>query len=190
MGSRKLGLWSRLAIAVDNNRDNKTGWLDWSHLETNRDVFRFFKNMISFRKRHPSLGRSRFWREDVTWYGTGEKSDLSHDSHTLAFCLHGASQDDDDIYVMINAYWERLDFQAGSVVAPRSKNPDQIVPPRCHEDAPASNRHAFADEGGGAARSSACLLRTSQYAKTPDLGPARAAVTHSRDGGKARPSSW
>src|SRR5262249_15301144 len=70
----------------------------------------FFKNMISFRKLHPSLSRSRFWREDVTWYGTGEKADLSYDSHSLAFCLHGASQDDDDIYVMINAYWEPLEF--------------------------------------------------------------------------------
>jgi glycogen operon protein len=93
------------------NQDNETGWLDWSQLQGNRDVFRFFKNMISFRKRHPSLSRSRFWREDVTWYGTGEKSDLSYDSHSLAFCLHGASQDDDDIYVMINAYWEPQEFQ-------------------------------------------------------------------------------
>jgi isoamylase len=93
------------------NQDNETGWLDWSQLQTNRDVFRFFKQMIAFRKRHPSLSRSRFWREDITWYGVGEKADLSNDSHSLAFCLHGASQDDDDIYVMINAYWEKLDFQ-------------------------------------------------------------------------------
>jgi len=93
------------------NQDNETGWLDWSQLETNRDIFRFFKNMIAFRKSHPSLGRSRFWREDVNWYGTGAKADLSRDSHSLAFCLHGASQDDDDIYVMINAYWENLIFE-------------------------------------------------------------------------------
>jgi len=93
------------------NQDNETGWLDWSQLQANRDVFRFFKNMISFRKRHSSLSRSRFWREDVTWYGTGEKTDLSQDSHCLSFCLHGASQDDHDIYVMINAYWEKLEFQ-------------------------------------------------------------------------------
>jgi glycogen operon protein len=93
------------------NQDNDTGWLDWSQLQTNQDIFRFFKNMISFRKRHPSLSRSRFWREDVTWYGTAEKADLSHDSHSIALCLHGASQDDDDIYVMINAYWEPLEFQ-------------------------------------------------------------------------------
>jgi glycogen operon protein len=92
------------------NQDNETGWLDWSQLQTNRDVFRFFKNMIAFRKAHPSLSRSRFWREDVTWYGVGERTDLSNDSHSLAFCLHGASQDDDDIYVMINSYWKELDF--------------------------------------------------------------------------------
>jgi len=66
--------------------------------------------MIAFRKSHPSLSRSRFWREDVSWYGTGPTLDLSHDSHSLAFCLHGDSQGDDDIYVMINAYWEKLDF--------------------------------------------------------------------------------
>jgi isoamylase len=66
--------------------------------------------MIAFRKNHPSLMRSRFWREDVAWYGTGEKADLSYDSRSLAFCLHGASQNDDDIYVMINAYWEPLEF--------------------------------------------------------------------------------
>jgi glycogen operon protein len=37
--------------------------------------------------------------------------DLSPDSRSLAFCLHGASQGDDDIYVMINAYWQPLQFQ-------------------------------------------------------------------------------
>jgi isoamylase len=59
--------------------------------------------MIAFRKSHPSLSRSRFWRKDVSWYGTDSAVDLSSDSHTLAFCLHGASQADDDIYVMIIA---------------------------------------------------------------------------------------
>jgi isoamylase len=93
------------------NQDNETGWLDWSQLQKNADIFRFFKNMISFRKSHPALGRSRFWREDVSWYGAGPASDLSNDSHTLAFCLHGASQGDNDIYAMINAYWEELEFQ-------------------------------------------------------------------------------
>jgi isoamylase len=66
--------------------------------------------MIAFRKAHPALGRSRFWREDISWYGVGPRVDLSYDSRSLAFCLHGASQGDDDIYAMINSYWEELEF--------------------------------------------------------------------------------
>jgi isoamylase len=93
------------------NQDNEIGWLDWSQLEANQDIFRFVKGMIAFRKSHPSLCRSRFWREDISWYGVGPAVDLSPDSRSLAFCLHGASQADDDIYVMINAYWEELRFQ-------------------------------------------------------------------------------
>jgi isoamylase len=93
------------------NQDNETGWLDWSQLSANADVFRFFQCMIAFRRNHPALSRSRFWREDVSWYGTGPTVDLSYASHSLAFCLHGASQGDDDIYAMINAYWQELEFE-------------------------------------------------------------------------------
>jgi isoamylase len=93
------------------NQDNEIGWLDWSQLQANRDIFRFFKSMISFRKSHPSLCRSRFWREDIAWYGTAASVDLTPDSRSLAFCLHGASQGDNDIYVMINAYWQELEFE-------------------------------------------------------------------------------
>jgi glycogen operon protein len=93
------------------NQDNEIGWLDWDQLGASQDIFRFFKSMIAFRKAHPSISRSRFWREDVDWYGVGPKADLSYDSRSLAFCLHGASQGDNDIYVMINAFWEALDFE-------------------------------------------------------------------------------
>ena len=92
------------------NQDNVTSWIDWSRLEANSDVFRFFKLMIAFRKAHPSIARSRFWREDVRWYGTGRDADLSFDSHSIAFALHGGSQNDDDLYVMINGYWNDLAF--------------------------------------------------------------------------------
>ena len=59
--------------------------------------------MIAFRKAHPSLGRSRFWRDDVRWYGTGPTVDMGPDSRTLAVYLSGASQQDADLYLMINA---------------------------------------------------------------------------------------
>jgi len=92
------------------NQDNEISWLDWTLLEKNRDVFRFFKGMIAFRKAHPSLGRSRFWREDVSWYGSTDGVDYGDDSHALAFCLRGKSQRDCDIYVMINSFWEDVPF--------------------------------------------------------------------------------
>ena len=87
------------------------GWINWGRLHANPDIFRFFKLMIAFRKAHRSLARSRFWREDVRWYGVGRAADLSYDSRSLAFVLHGAVEQDCDIYVMINAYWEAVTFQ-------------------------------------------------------------------------------
>ena len=93
------------------NQDNETSWLDWSCIERHADFHRFAKRMIAFRKAHPSLGRPHFWREDIRWYGVGPDVDLSFDSHSLAYCLHGASRDDCDLYIMINAYHEPLDFE-------------------------------------------------------------------------------
>ena len=86
------------------NQDNETTWLDWSLLEQNRDVFGFFQHMIAFRKACPSIGRGRFWREDVSWYGANGPVDF--DSHSLAYCLRGES----DLYVMINAFWKPVWF--------------------------------------------------------------------------------
>ena len=92
------------------NQDNETTWLDWDLLEKNADIFRFFKLMIAFRKCHPSLGRSHFWRDDVSWFGVGHEVDWSFESRSLAFFLSGKSEDDQDIYVMINSWSEELEF--------------------------------------------------------------------------------
>jgi glycogen operon protein len=93
------------------NQDNATSWLDWEKLRVNQDVFRFFRSMIGFRKAHPSLGRSRFWRDDVQWFGTGKTVDMGWDSRTLAFSLCGASQHDSDLYVMINGSQSDVTFE-------------------------------------------------------------------------------
>jgi isoamylase len=92
------------------NQDNETTWLDWDLLARNQDVFRFFKKMIAFRKGHPSISRSRYWRDDIRWYGVAGKSDLSHDSHCLAFFLAGAALNDADLYVMINGTSRAVTF--------------------------------------------------------------------------------
>ncbi|MGH7140827.1 MAG: hypothetical protein ACREHD_34280 [Pirellulales bacterium] len=93
------------------NQNNATTWLDWNKLAANQDVFRFFRLMIGFRKAHPSLARSRYWRDDVRWYGPGPTVDMGNDSRTLAVYLRGASQQDADLYLMINASAGDASFQ-------------------------------------------------------------------------------
>lgn len=90
--------------------DSETTWLDWSRLEHHMDVYRFVKQMIQFRKTHRSLSRSRFWREDVRWYGATGAVDFGPESRTLAYYLDGRSQDDANIYVMINGDDEPSQF--------------------------------------------------------------------------------
>ena len=94
------------------NQDNEINYLDWDLLRINHDVFRFVRGMIAFRKSHPSIARSQYWREDISWYGNqGKEPDLSPSGRTLAYCLRGASLNDDDIYVMVNSGANEVRFQ-------------------------------------------------------------------------------
>jgi glycogen operon protein len=58
--------------------------------------------MIAFRKTHPDIARGRFWREAVNWYGATGPMDF--DLRCLAYSLS-------DLYVLINAFWEPVQFQ-------------------------------------------------------------------------------
>lgn len=117
--------------------DGPKTWLDWSRLELHQDIFRFFQKMIAFRKNLPGLARSLFWRDDVKWYGVGKDVDWSFESHSLAYCLHGAAFGDGDLYVIINSYWEPLTFtiQEGTptewkrIVDTYSDSPDDFGDP-------------------------------------------------------------
>jgi isoamylase len=92
------------------NQDNEITWLDWDRLESNGDIFRFFKLMIAFRKAHRSIHRPTFWREDVHWYGVNGPVEFSSEARTLAYCLRGDAEYDNDLYVLINAHWQDVDF--------------------------------------------------------------------------------
>lgn len=92
------------------NVDSPISWVDWTRQDRNSDIFRFFKLMIAFRKSHPALARSTGWRDHVHWYGTNGGVDQSAESRSLAYFLGGADMGDNDLYVMINAYWQPLNF--------------------------------------------------------------------------------
>jgi len=92
------------------NIDDVTTWLDWSKVTANVEMLRFARMLIAFRNNHSVICRSRFWRNDVSWYGPAGRPDLSTVSHTIAYVIHGASVEDKDIYVMANMYWQDVSF--------------------------------------------------------------------------------
>jgi glycogen operon protein len=100
-------------------QDNDLNWFDWTLPEANREMFRFWQQMIAFRKRHPAVHRSRFFTgevnernlPDITWHGCKLNAPGWHDPHArvLAFTLGGFGGEA-DIHVMMNMYWEPLTF--------------------------------------------------------------------------------
>ena len=90
------------------NQDNEITWIDWRRRDRFAGFWRFVQQMIAFRKQHPSIARSRFWREDVRWFGPRGVADLSEP--LIAWCLQGASQGDRDLYILVNAASEPASF--------------------------------------------------------------------------------
>jgi isoamylase len=101
-------------------QDNELNWFDWNLVKKNTDIFRFFKQMIAFRKRYADISRGRFFSgevnernlADVSWHGTKLYSPGwdNPNARCLAFTL-GAFQGEADIHVMLNMYWENLEFE-------------------------------------------------------------------------------
>ncbi len=106
--------------------DNELNWMNWALLEKNRDLFRFFKHALAFRKAHPVFrNRWHFRNEDhvgsgypdISWHGVRlRQPDWSYESHTLAFLLcgkhaKGGERIDRNMHVMMNMHWEDHRFE-------------------------------------------------------------------------------
>jgi glycogen operon protein len=89
-------------------QDNAISWLDWSNLECNHELFRFFCNLIAFRKQHSLLRARHFEGEEsgerqLTWHGSRlNRVDWSKSSHSLGMHLQGRP-DEAEIYLISHA---------------------------------------------------------------------------------------
>jgi isoamylase len=102
------------------NQDNATSWFDWTLVESNREMLRFVQRMIAFRKAHPALWQPSFYTgamnerglPDITWHGTILNSPGFTDplARTLACTIAGFGGTA-DLHVMMNMFWEPLDFE-------------------------------------------------------------------------------
>lgn len=95
-------------------QDNEISWLDWSLLEKNQEMFRFFKFMIDFRMKHPAIRKKLpnavCGMDPLATHNINANShSIDRDAHTLAVSFAGYDKEkgrDDLVYVAINAYWE------------------------------------------------------------------------------------
>ena len=102
------------------NQDNATSWFDWTPSARADEIFRFTQQMIAFRKCHPALSRPLFYngaikprgRPDITWHGTRLGSPGFGDPEARALgCTIAGIDGSSDLHVMMNMYWEPLDFE-------------------------------------------------------------------------------
>ena len=107
-------------------QDNEISWYDWSLLEKNKELYRFIKEIIAFRLRHPGFMRPEFYTgrngnynaiPDISWYDEkGRSPDWNKIGYFLALQIDGskaetlADRDDSDFFIMFNASLEIQSF--------------------------------------------------------------------------------
>jgi len=151
-------------------QDNEISWYNWSFLDENRDFFRFVKEMLAFRMRHPAFLRPEFFNgkdgnynaiPDITWFDEhGNSPDWANIDKRIAYRLDGskadtfADRDDNDFYIMFNASKEGCPFVLAE--APRGKkwfrvidtslsSPEDIASPGLEQAIPSQNEYFVHD---------------------------------------------
>jgi glycogen operon protein len=108
-------------------QDNEISWFDWTAADTG--LLAFTKRLVAFRRAHPVFRRRRFLvgaeTSELRWFtpAGAELTDADwSDGSALAVALYldgsddpdraadGALLLDDDFLVLVNAWWEPLDF--------------------------------------------------------------------------------
>ena len=98
-------------------QDNITSWLDWSRLEQNRGMFRFFQYMIRFRREHrvlrANLSNGACGFPDVSFHGVSPWHEGLFESHEryVGVMFAGAERSSGPqlVYIASNAWWEELE---------------------------------------------------------------------------------
>jgi glycogen operon protein len=108
-------------------QDNEISWFDWAAADAG--LLAFTKRLIAFRREHPVFRRRRFLsgteKSELRWFtpgGTELTAGDWSDASALAVALYLEGSDDpdraadgtllldDDFLVLVNAWWEPLDF--------------------------------------------------------------------------------
>jgi glycogen operon protein len=99
-------------------QDNELNWFDWNAVEEHPELLRFVQQLNHFNLTTEFFQENHYWNSPPSIQGSrctfgGVKvgqPDWSHHSHTLSYSLKNRSYEK-WLYVMVNAFWEHLDFE-------------------------------------------------------------------------------
>jgi isoamylase len=92
-------------------QDNQVSWFDWSLLERNKEIHRFTRGMIAFRRAHPVLRREVFYTDaDIKWFGPGGATPDWADARQKSFACLISGDTEPDLFLMFNADSRSVDF--------------------------------------------------------------------------------
>lgn len=99
-------------------QDNEVSWFDWSLAEKHKDIHRFTRGMIAFRRAHPVLRRQTFYSDaDIKWFAPdGGIPHWTDERHKSFACLI-LGQAEPDLFLMFNADTRSVDFAIPSLPA-------------------------------------------------------------------------
>ncbi|MCB0288600.1 MAG: glycogen debranching enzyme, partial [Calditrichaeota bacterium] len=98
-------------------QDNEISWFDWKVAQDNRELLRFVRSLIQFRRHQPTLRRKAFFSgrpartglQDVNWYSAlGTALDWAKDDRCMICLLTAPTPEEDasglgrDVLVMVN----------------------------------------------------------------------------------------
>jgi len=99
-------------------QDNEVSWFDWSLLECYKEIHRFTRGMIAFRRAHPVLRRETFYTDqDIKWFGpNGATPDWADQRQKSLACLI-MGETEPDLLLLFNADTRSVDFSIPALPA-------------------------------------------------------------------------
>jgi isoamylase len=99
-------------------QDNEVSWFDWSLLEEHKEIQRFTRGMIAFRRAHPVLRREDFYTDaEIKWFAPNGAAPNWADQWQKAFACLILGQTEPDLFLLFNADNRPVDFSIPALPA-------------------------------------------------------------------------
>lgn len=99
-------------------QDNEVSWFDWSLVEKHKEIHRFTKGMIAFRRAHPVLRREKFYMDaDIKWFAPNGTTPNWADEQEKSFTCLILGQTEPDLFLLSNADTRSVDFSIPALPA-------------------------------------------------------------------------